>query len=528
MQQLLDQTVLCRVVKRHGARGLMMRKALFILVLCTWQTSCTVGDLDVAGKSCSQNHPCPDGYACTLVFPFMEETCSKTATGQDGGPGVCITDETRCVEDDIHVKEVCVDGLWHREDCIDEEDYCLDATGECENPCLETEMDCPDEHWCNPTNWHCEPRGDCSPYNQVKCRDLTLDAVLVCDEDSGLWRVMDECNPSTEFCDPLDPLCKSTCQSDTDCTDWPNTPTCDLSQSRCVSVGLCASDTDCEGATNLCVEPAAGACVMEPSELVSTSSGTPEMGCYVIPAIPPPATPTTCTLTGEVQHLFGPTPDGVLEDLEVNLMPLDLVLAGTPAPGDNSDLLGSDHGFSFSDVETNKDWVILVSGTNSAGQDYADFFNFGFYLRADDCSEGGGSVHLTAYALPANLYPSYADPAGSDSIDPLKGILVAKVVDCGLTSDPLKIIGVTGGLSMPHDRFYYLEADNIPNLDLEATTAKGIFGAANVSPIRGLVSALAKTDTIILSLGAKHVRVFPSSASLVIFDRPRKPDSTRH
>ncbi len=124
--------------------------------------------------------------------------------------------------------------------------------------------------------------------------------------------------------------------------------------------------------------------------------------------------------------------------------------------------------------------------------------------------------------MPASLYASYADPAGSDSIDPLKGILVAKVVDCGLMS----IIGVTGGLSMPYDRFYYLEA-NIPNLDLEATTARGIFGAANVSPIRGIVSALAKTETAMLSLGAKQVRVFPSSASLVLFDRPRKPDSTR-
>ncbi len=508
-----------------------MRKALIMLILaCIWQASCTVSDLDVAGKSCSQSHPCPDGYFCTLEFPYLEETCVRTGT--DGGTGECSTFETRCVAEDIYVEEVCMDGLWHSESCMDD-DYCLDATGECEGPCSDADMDCPEDHWCNPTNWHCEPRGDCSPYNQVKCRDLTLDAVLVCDEDSGLWRVMDECNPSTEFCDPLDPFCKSTCQSDTDCTDWPNTPTCDLSQSRCVSVGLCASDTDCEGATNRCVEPEAGACVMEPTELVSTSSGTAEMGCYEIPAIPPPATPTTCTLTGEVRHLFGTTPDGLLEDLEVNLMPLDQVLAGTQSPGDHSDFLGSDHGFSFSDVETNKDWVILVSGTNSAAQDYTGFFNFGFYLRADDCSEGGGSVHLTAYAMPASHYVSYADPAGclGEGVDPLKGILMVRVGDCNPAGDDVSspLVGVTGGLTMPHACFYHLEAgSNIPKFDMEATTPAGFFGAANVSPIRGIVSALAKTDTTILSLGAKQVRVFPSSASLVLFDKPRKPDSTRH
>ena len=500
-----------------------MRKALFILVLAyIWQTACTVGDLDSTGKSCSENHPCPDGYVCTLEFPYHQETCTRTGQdgGQDdGGTGKCSTGESRCVDDDSNVEEVCIDGLWHRESCLDEEDYCLAATGECEKPCLDSEMDCPANHWCNPDNWHCEPRGDCSPYNQQKCRDLTLDAVLICDEDSGLWRVLDECNPSTEFCDPLDPLCKSTCQTDTDCSDWPNPPTCDLSQSRCVSIGFCVSDTDCEGVNNRCVEPAAGACVMEPDDEVSTSSGTPDMGCYEMPASTPPPTPATCNLTGEVRLLFGTTPDGVLEDLEVNLLPLEDVLSGSPAPGVDLDVLGMDHHFSFSDVETNKDWVILVSGTNSAAQDYAYFFNFGFYLRADDCSEGGGSVHLTAYAMPASLYASYADPTGSDNIDPLKGILVAKVVDCGL----MNIIGVTGGLSMPHDHFYYLEA-NVPNIDLEATTARGIFGAANVSPIQGIVSALAKTETTVLSLQSKHVRVFPSSVSFVLFDRPRKPD----
>ncbi|MBN2494551.1 MAG: hypothetical protein JXR96_08180 [Deltaproteobacteria bacterium] len=495
--------------------------AIWLALLCA--PAC-VYDLDIDGKPCGEGHPCPEGYTC------VDGTCAGHGgdgglpDGQDGGDAApeCSEGERRCVQDDLSVVEVCEGGRWQQNPC-GEGYYCLEAENNCVLECQSSE-DCPDGYYCDPDS-HCWPRGDCSPPGMIKCRDLTLDAVIICNEESGHWDVLEDCDTESGFyCDPFDPSCKGPCQSDADCMVYLETPTCDLSEHRCSSMFLCAEGGCAEGESCISPDGMYGACVADATEQALVPGDLPaDLSCFPVPALDPPVSPQTCEIIGRAIDFYTTTdsPDPDKEGVVVELFPIEAVLSGTPgAPAYSATVDDTGH-YSISDVAANAEYVIKTSGIESSGA-LADMYTFSIFVRADECS--GDSLVVDAYTISESSYQGYAAPLSEVIENPDRGVVLGRISECDTQDpDPPRMRNCTGGLSMPNDKFYYMDG-TIPDFGLTSTASRGLFGAANAAPIQGVVAAMANDGAGgLVSLGAHRVRVFPGAASLVLFRRPLKP-----
>ncbi len=495
---------------------------LALLLTSTLATGCMY-DLSVAGKACDEENPCPSGYTCTSGADGRVCTKGPADGGPDDGDGsdggddaTCTEGQTRC-SPDLTAIQTCTGGGWQDQACGQDE-YCLDtdqAAPACEQPCPTSA--CPGGTWCNPATSHCEPRGDCTQPGVDRCNP-SLDEVIRCDPDSGLDVTVAACT-ADQYCDPFDPACKDYCDDDTGC-EAPDT-TCEPSSRKCVPVGLCAENADCEDGA-ICV---GGACVAPPdTEGVVLVDQSPELACYVGDPAQPPDSPTSCQLTGRVVDFFTRQYKPESLGLIVRAHLLDDVLAGRlDAPLVSTAVVAdgaSAAKYTFASVPTNTKLVLEVQGSPDVGEGFKTLFTFGLFIRAEECSDG--SYSFSAPVLVQNFYEGYSNPPGIFA-DPNRGLLFGQLRDCA----DERIRYGTGGLSMEAERVYYLNRlneDNAPDMDATRTNASGFFVAVNVLPIRGVAAALVLDQGVPVSLRPRPVRVFPGTASLVVFGRPLDPD----
>lgn len=483
-------------------------------------TGCTY-DLSVAGKACDDENPCPSGYTCTTGADGR--VCTRGAgdggfddgDGSDGGDdATCAEGQTRC-SPDLTAIQTCTAGVWDDQACGQGE-YCLDtdqAAPACELPC-ESSADCPGNTWCNPETTHCEPRGDCSQPGVDRCNP-SLDQVIRCDSDSGWDVTVAECG-GEQYCDPFDPVCKDYCSDDSGCE--PPETTCEPSSRKCMPVGLCTENATCPGGTS-CI---GGACVPAPATEATAAGGAPDLACFVGQPTAPPASPATCQLSGHLVDFFSyqERPEAVGLVVRAHLLSdvlagrLDTPLVSTAAVADDAAA-----GYTLIDVPTNTQLVLEVQGRHEPeNEGFSTLLTFGLYIRADDCV--AGVRDHSALTLYEKNYPSYANPLGILD-DPQRGLLFGRLRDC----NGLSIRFGVGGVSMQADLVYYLDERNVPDETATETNASGFFVAANALPIRGVASALVLAQGVPVSLRPRPVRVFPGTASLVVFRRPLDPDA---
>ncbi|MBN2494228.1 MAG: hypothetical protein JXR96_06535 [Deltaproteobacteria bacterium] len=490
--------------------------AIGALICCT---ACVYYDIEPSGRACGQGHPCPEGYIC------VSGTCTRHAGdgGMFDGGASCREGETRCEPQDLSAVRVCEGGAWVEADC-GEGRYCLLAENDCVDECLAS-RDCPEGTYCDPDDHRCEARGDCRPAGMTKCRDMALDAVLLCAGESGFWEVIELCDAeSGELCDPFDPMCKGPCASDADCAGYPATPTCDLAEHRCSSMFLCAEGDCAAGARCVHLEGAGGACVADATEQALVPGDLPaDLSCFAMQASVPPASPETCEITGRAIDFHSTTdsPDPDKEGVRVELFPIDAVLSGSPGRPTHSATVDETGHYSIPGVATNTEYAIKTSGSESDAE-LADLYTFGVFVRSDACV--GDQMTVDAYTISNSAYQGYTEPLSDVVEDPNKGVVLGRISECGtLDPDPARVANGTASLSMPHDRFYYMNG-TIPDFELAGTGSRGLFAAANVTPIQGVVAAMARDETGPVSLGAYRIRVLPGAASLVLFRRPLEPE----
>lgn len=506
--------------------------ALFALVLIgpvLFAAGC-VYDLSLEGKRCDATHPCPTGNTC--VQDGTQQVCAKSGSDAgiddgDGGDGgdtdQCLAGDIRC-NADLSGLETCEAGGWTNADCPSEH-YCLYIAGSgleptCEALCVNSQA-CPQGTWCKLETAHCEAKGDCAPAGVQRCSS-GLDQVIRCDEESGYEVVDADCTPDIQYCDPFDPACKDYCVNDLGCANWPGT-SCEPVSRKCVALDLCFEDNEC-AAGSQCVE-GAGACARIPTEqgLLSTG-GQPSLSCYIGDPTSPADNPASCTLRGRVVDFYGRTELADSIGLVVRVHHLDDVLAGVLGAPIVSSAAVDDNGvgqYSLQNVPTNTHLVLEVQGRqggpNPPPFGFASMLTFGLYLRADDCDQG--SISFAAPTIFQTNYDGYANVAWAGLVAEVdKGLLFGQLRDC----DGFKITESTAGLSMEHELLYYLSS-GMPAEGATATDSSGFFVAANVTPIRGVVSALVLSAAVTVSLWTKPVRVFPGSASLVLFEEPQAP-----
>jgi hypothetical protein len=509
---------------------------------------CVLDDMDPRGKGCDETHPCPAGYICKTLsgiqgcapgLPDGGDDGSDGADGVDGADGddggpTCSPDEVRCRADAEAVERCDAEGSGWSEVLCGAGSYCMDppaGSPACVAECAAS-ADCPTGMYCNQSNHHCELMGDCTPLGEVRCNN-TFTRLMVCDPESHLELVQEDCAGNGGYCDPWDITCKPYCDSDPDCAAWTG-ESCDQGERKCVSMELCASTADCAGGGEECLlEETIGVCLAPPTVEATNSEVTPEpsaLDCYVSEPAPPQAVPATCNVEGLVTEFFSRTARTDTVGLTLRVHPQAAVLDGDLGQSLQSfvaDAGTNDYGhYRFTDLPTNTELVLEVQARQGTPDPlvygFARMLVFGVYLNADDCDTAQGELSLSLPAIYQDSYDGYADPAGLGDTDPAKGVVLAQALDC----DGVRVWHAVGGLSQPHDHFFYVNpppAPATPNVDLVETSQNGWFGASNVTPIRGLVAAWGLSTGLPVSLWLRPVRVFPGTASLVLLEKPNHP-----
>lgn len=438
----------------HPARaGVAPGRALLRM---TWALMLVTGcafELDPAGKRCDQDHPCPGELVCVA----QGDTAVCLASAPDGGPG---------------------DG-----DDGGDGDGGGDGGGDCSQP-------------------------------GVKRCNAELDAVIRCDPESGTIELVEQCDPASQYCDPLDPACKPYCDDDDDCAGWP-AASCDLSSRKCLAPGVCFADQACAAPSSCIGDP--GACTAPPLDEALTAGGTaPALGCYQTVPVDPPAEPADCALEGRVVNFYNNQSLAAAIGLTIRIHRAESLLRGqteSPLAATSAFDDGGLAQYRFDQLPTNTRLALEVQGRESGEFPFATLYTFGLVLRADRCTSG--SIEFAAPALYRANYDSYANAAGVVA-DPEHGLVFGRLRDC----DGNKLQNGCGGLSNPHHRLYYLD-NGVPAPQASASDGSGFFIATNALPLRGLATALVRSGDTALSLKVRPLRVFANAASLVLFDRPR-------
>jgi len=507
-----------------------------------------VYDLDVEGKACNSSHICPSGYHCAL--DGSDGIC-KVGAGRDGGDEDAGGDQGPCVGNQKECKDTstllqCDLGEWAEVPC-DTGKYCTDFGGTREAACVDEcsqNDDCTvSGYYCNQTTHHCEPQGDCRDDVGVEKCNSTRTAVVMCEDVSFQEITVKECTPVAQYCDPRLADCRNKCSTDADCLDWPE-ESCNLSTSICETIALCDSNAwctsndapswirnKCSGGVCECTE---GVCVIKPLDQASTAAGI-DISCFP-EATNPPGNPTTCNLEGSVVSFANAQPVTYNEYVEVHVHTLANALNGNDSSPVDTATVTNDGGnckYSFTGLPTNTELVLDVHcecdpppcGTACT---LHPMYTFVIYLRADDCQAAGGTITLAAPSIDASLWQAYSTAGGKTTADPYLGVAFGRLRDCVIGGGNAIMQG-TGDISMSYFQFgdnlavFYPPFGGPPEENVVSTLAPGFFGAANVLPIRGLAAALIKYGANLIWLRTYPFRVFPQSASLILFDKPKIP-----
>jgi hypothetical protein len=219
--------------------------------------------------------------------------------------------------------------------------------------------------------------------------------------------------------------------------------------------------------------------------------------------------------------------------VEVHIHNLSDILNGDSSSPIASATVTEDLGnsrYSLSDLPTNTELVMEVRCNDQGGAACTlhPMYTFILYLRADDCQDAGGTLDVSAPAIDISLWEAYSTAAGKVSADPKMGLVFGRLRDCVVGGGDA-IIGGTGDLSMPYFQFgdhqgvFYPPFGGPPEDDVSHTLQPGIFGAANVLPVRGIAAALIRDGFSLSWLRTYSFRVFPDAASLVLFEEPKIP-----
>ena len=528
---------------------MIRRPAILLwLPLLLWVSGC-VYDLDVEGKSCNDNHICPSGYHCVYSADANDGIC-KVGPGRDGGDGddggdqgSCFGTQTACKDTSTLLR--CDLNEWAEVPCGSGE-YCTDFDGTDTAACVDecsSISDCPDNFYCNQDNHHCEAQGDCTESPGVHKCNSTRTAVVMCEDESFLEKVVSVCTAGTQYCDPQLAQCRNFCSTDSDCQTWP-AESCNLSTGICETIALCDSNPWCTSAAapnwiqtkcaNGVCECTEGVCVIKPLDQASTAA-TIDISCFP-DATNPPGSPASCNLEGLVVSFANGQRLAYNEYVQVHVHTLANALNGVISSPVDSMTVTDDGGFSkysFTGLPTNTELVMDVHcecdpppcGTACT---LHPMYTFVVYLRADDCQAEGGTLTLAAPSIDNSLWDAYSTAGGTTSADPNMGLAFGRLRDCMIGGGNAIMQG-TGDISMSYFQFgdnqavFYPPFAAPPEETVVSTLEPGFFGAANVLPIRGLASALIRYGANLIWLRTYPFRVFPRSASLILFDKPKIP-----
>ncbi|MBW1807602.1 MAG: hypothetical protein JRJ19_07515 [Deltaproteobacteria bacterium] len=502
--------------------------SILLVLLAVVAAGCSYS-LDVEGKLCDTDHACPTGFTCVAASD-AGSVCIQGSQdgGLDGGDeGPCEDLETKCDDNDPLVVLICTEGNWLPQSC-DAGEYCyfltpLDDTVGCKDDC-DTSADCErTEYYCNTTTFHCELKGDCDPPGPKQCLYVP-DRLEKCIEESGLLEV-EECELD-EYCHDQPLECRAKCDLDADCDDIAGEYSCNPVNRKCLRMELCPDPVSCAAGAR-CED---GACVLEPTNECTSTQGDAQLQCFKDGAPVDSGVATTCQLEGYVVKLITPgnprTGDTI--GLTVEIFELSDILNGDDSSALASvtvtDNGGHGHYSIAADIPTKTDLVMVVrGGLSTNATNYATLYAYGAYLRADECDAGSGTLALDVPSLRQALFESYTEGTGY-GVHQERGMLLARLLDC---TDLDRLIGGTVGTSLEAQATFYIKIqDTIWLPDTEATTTQspGFFGAVNMLPISGKVSALVRDSTGLVTLGNNWLRVFPNSVSAIIFKTPKKPN----
>ncbi len=385
---------------------------------------------------------------------------------------------------------------------------------------------CPAGLFCVPSDGElseCRPSlpdgGDpsrCQPVGGKRCLfESGYDAVEECMADSGEWeetRCADD-----QYCHQQTISCLDDCTLDTNCDDALLTEnSCHPFTHRCTPMSLCADDLDCSDSN--CAQ---GACVTLPDKAATARVGELDLSCFKKSPDADDGSSTECNLSGNIVVLITSASSKQASGtagLDVKIFRLDEILIGNPQPIQTTTVAvidGKDQ-YQLLNVPTRTELVLAISG-----ESYAPLYLFGVYLRADACDDASGSLLWELPVLKQTLYRPY----NSLPVDEEKGLLMARLFDC---SNSQRIIGGTVGSSLESQIDYYISVNDdsalVPDPTATTTATPGFFGAGNVDPLRGIISARAlESETGLVSLGSHWVRIFPESVSVVFFQKPLIP-----
>jgi hypothetical protein len=257
-----------------------------------------------------------------------------------------------------------------------------------------------------------------------------------------------------------------------------------------------------------------------------------DVSCYPDATVPPGA-PATCNLEGTVVSFINAQPIQYNQYLEVHIHTLGNILNGDASSPVTSTAVTDDMGnsrYSLSDLPANAELVVDVRCNDLGGAacTLRPMYTFVLYLRADDCQAAGGTLTFSAPAIDESLWQAFGTAGGMIEADPNTGLAFGRIRDCTVGGGDA-IIGGTGDFSMPYSLFgnhqgvFYFPFGGPPETDADSTLAPGMFGAANVLPVRGLAAALIRDGFSIHWLRTYPLRVFPQAASLVLFEAPTTP-----
>jgi len=453
--------------------------------------------------------------------------------GEDGGDtGPCVEGAKACDPLDPSVLLECTAGAWTPSDC-DGGTYCFfksptDDESTCVPDCTTT-ADCGrDEYYCNQDTHHCEAKGGCDPAEYPQCvYKAGNDSIKECDDESRM--VVETPCGQDKYCHDKYIVCLDNCVNDADCEGLPDAVSpepnsCNLGNNKCQRVDLCPTYKVCGGSESCEL----GTCVLTPTTNANGTGGTPDLQCFKDGAPADNGVATECNLKGNVTILTiaGDPRTADTIGLLVKAYSLADALAGDLTTPLANTTATDNEGFGYyqftNPLPTKQDLVLFVESNGPGENEYVSLYFFGVYLRADACDASAGTLEIDVPTLTNRLYATYIDSGIVLGINMLRGLIMARVFDCKLD----RVIHATVGSSLKSEATYYLLDIPawMPDTTATETAAKGFFGAANVTPIRGVISALAKESSGMVSLGTYDIRVFPHSISTLYFKEPLKPN----